>query len=383
MSKVIIQECPSYELTELTAKINAGLNELGGWDRFIRPGMKVLLKVNLIGPKASETAAVTHAELVRALARILKARGCTVWIGDSAGGAIAGIAPTAKAFEVSGLKKVADEEGVALKNFDREGVFAVSPRRDPNQKMYLAKPLFDADLVLNLPKLKTHSGCSYTGAIKNLFGCIPGLRKAEYHKLAPSTRQLGEVLANIHQCSKVDLHIMDAVTAMDGRGPTSGTVYHAGKILISADPLALDTVAAKMIGLDITKIPFFDAARARNLGCFELAKIEIAGDYQSIPVLHGFKLPRPVDTGNRSSKILGKIIDFFKTRPIVNVSLCKQCNVCVNSCPVQVIDRETKKIDYSKCIECLCCHELCMYHAIILKNDNRIAAILTGLFRLN
>ncbi len=382
MSKVIIHECSSYHLPELTAKINAGIQNLGGWEKFVRPGMNVLLKVNLIGPKTSESAAVTHAEFVRAITRILKDRGCNVWIGDSAGGSIAGIAPTARALEVSGLQKVAVEEAAELKNFDREGVIAVLSTVDPLQRMYLAKPLFEADLVINLPKLKTHMSSIYTGAYKNLYGCIPGLRKAEYHKIAPTPQALGEVLLDIHRSVKAGLHIMDAVTAMDGTGPTSGKVYPAKKILISTDPLALDTVATAMIGLKITELPIFDAARSQNTGCSDLSNIEIGGDYTAIPMLHGFKTPRQSNSGTNRSRMLTCIINFFKTRPQININICKKCNVCVESCPVQAIDRETKKIDYPKCIECLCCHELCMYQAVDLKNDHSLAALITALFKI-
>ena len=380
MSQVVIKDCKSYELNELTAQLNEGIKAIGGWDKFVRPGMKVLLKVNLIGPKSSDSAAVTHCEFVRALTRILREKGCTVWIGDSAGGAIAGISPTVKSFEVSGLKRIAEEEGAVIKNFDREGVQPVTPGGDENRKMFLAKPMFEADLIINLPKFKTHMAGIYTGAVKNLFGCIPGLKKAEYHKMAPNTHEFGKVIADINESVKVGLHIMDGVIAMQGQGPTAGTVYHAQKILISEDPLALDTVATKMLGLSIEKIPIFDAARERNLGCWDLKQIQIIGDYSTPPALHGYQIPKVMNPSGRSSNILGKIVDFLKKRPRINMKTCKKCNVCVESCPVCAIDTGTKKIDYAKCIECLCCHELCMHQAVELKNDHALAGFVMTIF---
>ncbi|HEX3048446.1 MAG TPA: DUF362 domain-containing protein, partial [Bacillota bacterium] len=283
MSKVIIKECEDYQIDRLISVINAGMEELGGWDPYLRPGMKVLLKVNLIGPKTSDSAAVTHMEFVRALARILKSKGCVVWVGDSAGGAIAGVAPTERGFCVSGLAQVASEEGIILKNFEREGVVAASPKSKEDIKIYLAKPMFEADLVINLPKFKTHMSAVYTGAVKNLFGCVPGLKKAEYHKQAPHPRDLGAILYDIHQCVKVGLHIMDGVTAMEGEGPTAGRAYPARKILFSQDPLALDTVAVKMLDLEIANLPIFDTARAQGLGVSSLEQIEVTGDYRTIP----------------------------------------------------------------------------------------------------
>ncbi len=222
MVNVAIQECKEYELNGLMIKINEGIESLGGWDLFVHPKDKVLLKVNLIGPKTSESAAVTHSEFTRAMVRILKQRGCEVWIGDSSGGAIAGIAPTAESFKVAGYEKVAQEEGAFVKNFDREGVVEVTPNSENGEKMFLARPIFDADVVINLPKLKTHSAGIYTGAVKNVFGCIPGLAKAKYHKMAPNPEKFGEILADIHQSAEFQLHIMDGILAMQGEGPTAG-----------------------------------------------------------------------------------------------------------------------------------------------------------------
>ncbi|HML68124.1 MAG TPA: DUF362 domain-containing protein [Clostridia bacterium] len=123
MNRVIVQECKSYDLESVIEKINSAIDLLGGWSLFVKPHDRVLLKVNLIGPKTSETAAVTHSEFVRAMVRILMGIDCDVWIGDSSGGAIAGIAPTAQSFKVAGYERVAQEEGALIKNFDREGVF--------------------------------------------------------------------------------------------------------------------------------------------------------------------------------------------------------------------------------------------------------------------
>ncbi len=378
MIRVAIKECATYAFDEIVAAIEGGVMSLGGWETIVRPGDTVLLKVNLIGPKQSETAAVTHREFIRALSRILKQRGCTVWIGDSAGGAIAGVSPTARAFKVSGIEQAAEEEGAIIKNFDKEGVVRVNPDGDETRPMYLAKPMFDADVVINLPKLKTHVAGIYTGAVKNLFGCIPGLKKAEYHKLYPAAHEFGTVIANIAKSVRVALHIMDGVEAMHGRGPTSGTVYPAKKILMSSDPLALDTVAVNMLGLDIKQLPIFDAVRERSGWCSDIASIEIVGDYSKPPLLKGFSIPKPYTVKKSASKALRMIIDFMKTRPVVNTKVCRKCNSCVDGCPMQIIDRETKRIDYSRCIECMCCHELCMYQAVELRRTNPIAGFILG-----
>ena len=380
MSKVIIQECTDYCIEDIMVKLNSGMNRLGGWEKFVKPGHTVLLKANLIGPKTSDSAAVTHSEFIRSLTRILINMGCKVWIGDSSGGAIAGIAPTAESFNVAGYDKVAKEEGAVIKNFDKEGVFEVEPKGKFKDKMYLAKPLIDADVVINVPKLKTHSSTIYTGAVKNVFGCIPGLRKAMYHKIAPDKGDFGEILTDIHEGAKFDLHIMDGIVSMEGDGPTAGSSYSANKILISTDPLALDAVAIKMLGMNIEEIHIFDAARKRDLGEWNIDEITIEGDYNStsIPVLKNYKLPKGYRSPKqRNSKTIIRVVDFFKTRPVINIKKCKDCNICVESCPIKVIHIETKKIDYNQCIECMCCHELCMHKAVELKKDNVLAGIIS------
>jgi uncharacterized protein (DUF362 family)/NAD-dependent dihydropyrimidine dehydrogenase PreA subunit len=382
MSKVVIEECSSYDIDKIINKVNDGIEKIGGWEKFVKPNDRVLLKVNLIGPKTAESAAVTNSEFVRALTRILKSKGCIVWIGDSAGGAIAGIAPPAKALITSGLDKVAAEEGAVIKNFDREGVVEVVPVSMKNEKMYIAKPLFDADVVINLPKLKTHSAGIYTGAVKNLFGCIPGLRKAKYHKMAPDPKDFGNIIVDIHKAVKIKLNIMDGIEAMQGEGPTAGEVYKSNKILISDDPLALDTIAVNMLGIKVEDVPILFTAQKRRLGETRIEDIEIVGDYDKIPHLQGFKLPkRFYSTKKQNYNTVIKVIDFFKTRPVINHKKCKNCNLCVESCPVGAIDRKTKIINEKLCIECMCCHELCINKAVELKKVNFIANILMKLNR--
>jgi uncharacterized protein (DUF362 family)/Pyruvate/2-oxoacid:ferredoxin oxidoreductase delta subunit len=376
MAEVVVLEQGDYRTEGLIAALERGMALLGGWEAFVKPGMKVLLKVNLIGPKSSDSAAVTHCEFVRAVGRILKKRGCEVWIGDSAGGAIAGIAPTAKGMTVAGYEAVAAEEGFLIKNFEREGTKAVSPADAPDRVYHLAKPAFDADLVINLPKLKTHSAATYTGAFKNLFGCVPGLKKAEYHRAAANSRDFGAAIADINACVKPALHVMDGVVAMQGRGPTAGKPYPAKKVLMSADPLALDAVACAMLGLDIDSVPIFDSGRERGMGEWRLGAIAILGDYASPPRLRGFDVPKAISVGPRMGRLMGGLVDMFKRRPVVDLSACRDCGSCVASCPVKAIDPAMKSIDYSKCIECLCCHEMCMYKAIELRRVNKLMALI-------
>lgn len=375
MSQVVIKECRDYEIGQLTTAIREGMEPLGGFQSFVKPGDHVLLKVNMIGPKSSETAAVTHAEFVRALIRLLREEECQVSIGDSSGGAILGKSITGQSFAVAGYEQVAREEGANLVNFDKEGA-VLAQNSSSREDLYLAKPIYDVDVVINVPKFKTHSMGVFTGAVKNVFGCIPGLRKANYHKTAPNPREFGEVLADIHQAATFSLHIMDAVVAMQGDGPTGGFPYPAGKILISKDPLAMDTVALEMLGLKIRNLPIFTASRERGIGESNLGNIQIDGDFKEIPRLAGFKLPKLFAARKTPVfRLLIPVVNLLKTKPMVNQNRCKHCNVCVESCPVFAIEKDSKRIDYSRCIECLCCHELCLHQAVDLKRANPISAL--------
>ncbi len=370
-TRVAVMQCESYDTEKLMARITEGTALLGGLKRFVKPGSTVLLKVNLILSLPPESAAVTHPEFVRAVIRLLKPMGCTVWVGDSTGGVISGRAQTGRAFEVSGLARMAEEEDAIVKNFDREGVMEVTEA--DGSPMYLAKPAFDADLIINLPKMKTHMMATYTGAVKNLFGCVPGLAKAGYHQKGQSARAFGETLCEINKHIVPALHIMDGVMAMEGQGPTAGSPYPAGKILVSADPLALDAVGTQMFGLNINELPAYAASIRDHIGEADLSRIEVCGDYDSVPPrFSGFKLPRVVGGEKVPGNLLKSMIGLMRTQPEVDQKACRKCNSCVDSCPMHAIDKETKHIDYDACIACMCCHELCAYHAVKLVRANRL-----------
>lgn len=375
MAVVAIKKCPVYEVDRIQEALEAAIVLCGGWSKYVHAGEKVLLKGNLIGPRRPAEAATTHPEVLRALIRSLKAQGCEVSLGDSAGGAIAGLAPTARALEVSGWAKVCAEEGATLVNFDREGTVPVASRTGRLVKeFHIARPVCDADVVINVPKLKVHSNGGYTGAVKNTFGCIPGLRKAEYHRLAPALAEFAELIADIHLACRVRLSVLDAIEGMEGAGPTNGTPKHVGLLLASADSLALDTVAATMIGLDPGKLDMLQAAARLGIGQGNLGEISVQGDFPAPPRVE-FALPPSVVKGRRSATprwLLPMLVGFFKTRPEIDPRRCKKCGVCRESCPVKAID-QALQIDRAACIECLCCQELCPQGAVSLRRVNPIA----------
>ena len=366
--KVSIINCGQYDETLVRQAVTRAVDSLGGWSAFVQPGDLVLLKPNMIGPRSPEQAATTHPVVVKAIVQILQELGCTVWIGDSAGGAIGGLAPTAQAFTACGYTQVAAETGALLKNFDAAGTFPVTSKVITFRKGYhLAAPPFEADVVINLPKLKTHSAALYTGALKNLFGLVPGLFKAEFHRQAPTNEEFAKVIADINLNTPVQLTIMDAIVGMEGAGPTAGTPREVGLVLASTDRVALDVIAARLIGLDPQAVPIINIAGQQGLGELAAEKITIVGDYQEQPRLDGYRLPPGRNYNPRLAKFfLNVVVRMLKRRPEVDQASCRRCNICVENCPVQAIDPETRKIDYGTCIECLCCHELCPHSSVAL-----------------
>ncbi len=378
MSKVFISNCKTYDVDKIKASLTESLDAMGGLSKYVQPGQKVLLKINLIGPKKAEKAATTHPEFVRAVGQLVQSIGAQVFVGDSSGGAIAGMAPTKKSFIVAGIDQVAHEEGFTLINFDEVGPVSKEIEGNLTQDLYISKAIEEMDVVINLPKMKTHSMGVYTGAIKNLFGVIPGLRKAKYHRDAPNPEAFGDVLADIHKViTNMPLHIMDGIISMQGEGPTAGAPYPAGKILISEDPLSLDRIAIEMMGIAPERVDILKASIKRNVGVWDRNEIEVIGDFVKFK---NYDLPKSYKTNaiKDYTKVRG-VIDFFKVVPVVNQSKCISCNSCVDGCPVGAINRDTKIVDYTICIDCLCCHELCMIEAVELKSKNQMVNVIRSI----
>ena len=163
----------------------------------------------------------------------------------------------------------------------------------------------------------------------------------------------------------VGLHIVDGVTAMDGLGPVTGRRFPAHKLILGTDPLAVDAVAVNMMGLSAEDLPIYRASIRRGLGEWRLGRIDVCGDYDAPPRLKGFR-PASKTLGRTGTGALSRIVGLTKTLPQINTKACKDCGICVESCPMHVIDRATKKIDYEKCIGCMCCHEMCLHKAVRL-----------------
>ena len=365
-SKVAIVDCNSYDIDTVTLKISQALELLGGLGKYVKPGMTVLLKPNMISAKAPERAITTHPEIVAAVAKEVRKLGATPIVGDSPGGAKINIS---RVWENTGMKAMAEREGLRLVNFEAAGS---QPFRCNGRSYYLAKPAVEADLIINLPKLKTHVLTLMTGAVKNVFGLIPGFRKGNYHKEFPKPHDFAEVVVDILSVKTPALTIMDAVLSMEGDGPSSGHPRWTNLILASRDAVAVDAIASEIIGLNPGRVPTTRIASDAGLGIGWPEMIETLG----LP-LEKVKIPDFKLTSNRKLELLPKffvraIDPFVWIRPSIVRDLCTSCGTCVSSCPTGALrlngDR-TPAFDYDLCINCWCCHELCPEKAVQIKKS--------------
>ncbi|MDD5688042.1 MAG: DUF362 domain-containing protein [Elusimicrobia bacterium] len=366
MSTVSIIKCDSYSSVE--PAIAEAIKNIGGTGRFFKSGQKVLIKPNILSAKLPEKAVTTHPEVIRAIIRIVKASGAFPSVGESPGGVIGG---AERFWEKSGIKSVCEEEKCPMLFFERTGTVCVPSKNHKNKTLKvleIAKPCLEYDCVISVPKFKTHNFVFLTGAVKNLYGCIPGLRKSMYHKFAPHPEDFSEIIVDILAIVKPKLSIMDAVVGMEGNGPSSGKIKKIGLIMAADDAVAMDTVMSEIAGFNPKKIFYLNSAFELGLGNNSLEKISIVGEKIENVKLKNFKIPSNFYIHfmpKQLAKVLGK---FITAVPEVNGNKCTKCMVCINTCPVKAINLKIiPEVDKTKCILCLCCNELCPQDAVQIK----------------
>jgi uncharacterized protein (DUF362 family)/NAD-dependent dihydropyrimidine dehydrogenase PreA subunit len=368
---VSIVHCQDYEERHVRESLKTCLHHVGGMDAYVKPGDTVLIKVNLLSPKSPEKAVTTHPALVKAVLEAVLECGGVPQVGDSSGGMMKGHSSTARAMEVSGIQHAVESMGVKVVNFDQDGVVRVeNPGNEQVDHFLMARITQEADVIINLPKLKTHSATLFTGAVKNMFGTIPGYQKAEYHRTAPKLTDFARILVDIYLKAKPQLNIMDAVLAMEGNGPAHGHPRMTQMLMASTDGVALDAVASSIIGFDPMKIDTTRIAHEMGAGEGDLQNITIEGLALSEVNLDNFMLP--------SNAILTKIppfwvkrgLGFLSARPFVVKERCTRCGFCAENCPVQAISfgEGYPEINHEKCILCYCCQELCPQGAVIIRH---------------
>lgn len=374
---VSIQALTDYHPERVRAALEGVLAPLGGPAAFIRPGQKVLIKPNLLAGKPPEKAVTTHPEIVRQVILLAQAAGGMVSVGDSPG-----LGTPESVARKCGILQVVEETGARFAPF-LESV-PVSVRGGTFHQLEVAREVLDADVIINLPKLKTHQMMGYTGAVKNMFGMVVGIRKVRLHLQAGAEPGFfALMLLELAERFPPTLSIMDAVVGMEGNGPGSGDPVQVGALLAAPHALALDTVATTLVGLDERQVWTQRVARQTGRPGSRLEDITVTGPaLASLRPQHfrpapssdlGFGLPAPLKRALRNT---------ITARPEIAES-CVRCGDCVRHCPphAMVLDREGVQIDYHRCIRCFCCQELCPHAAIRTRQGAllRIAALLAGM----
>ncbi len=369
-SLVSLRGVKSYDPAAVVEALWATLAPLGGMAAFVRPGQKVLLKPNLLAGFAPERAVTTHPAVVRAAILLVQEAGGIPLVGDSPGvGSLAFVARRC------GVTAVLEETGAKLADFSTPRDFE-GPEGRVAKRLTLAQALADADVLVTLPKLKTHGQMTQTGALKNQFGLIPGMLKTRWHFRLQRPEWLAALLLDIHRIARPVLAIMDAIEGMEGKGPSGGRPRFLGAILASRDLAAVDTLACHLIGLEPRHVPALEAARWAGLGTTTLAGLEVVGedwrrlrkpDFEKVTKLEDLLRIVPLPQG-----VLRLVREQWTLRPRIVGGRCKHCGVCRDGCPVSppAIDPDAPadhQIKDAACIRCYCCHEFCPHQAIALE----------------
>jgi uncharacterized protein (DUF362 family)/Pyruvate/2-oxoacid:ferredoxin oxidoreductase delta subunit len=365
-ARVAVSRCASYDHHDLSLALRRVLDGLGSLNSLIKQGSRVFVKINHLSPaSAPERAIITHPAFTREVLRLLIDLGSEVTVGDDI------YSRQPDGFLKSGYQAVCSELGVRLVNLKETGFVEVAVPGKVLKKTYIARPVLEADVILNLPKLKTHSFAIFTGAIKNMYGVIPhGLRLA-YHRRFVRNDVFSQMLVDLFSCVPPHLNIIDAVVGLEGEGPSAGSPKKVGLILASQDAVALDAVAAQVVGYTSVAIYTTVFAHERGLGLGDVSQIEIAGERIEDVAVSDFRHSAVAISFFRRwlpSIVYAYLQDQLALIPEVRREACEACLECMSICPrraIRLVDGAAC-IDKASCIRCLCCHEVCQHRAIKL-----------------
>lgn len=355
-TRVVLQRLDRYERQATKAAIAELLRPLGGIAAFVQPGQRVLLKPNMLSGKGVDAAVTTHPEIVRAVIELAQSAGGIVSVGDSPG-----VGSPLQVAQRCGILSVIEETGATFAPFSES--LRITPRSGTVHHFDLARDIVEAEVIINLPKLKTHQMMGMTAAVKNLFGAIVGLRKAHVHLQAGADKgSFALLLLELAEEIRPALTIVDGVLAMEGDGPGSGEPIQLGLLLAGIEPLAVDVVAAELIGLAPESIWTWVVARRSGRPWTSLDDIELCGAPLAGLRPRAFKPAKNTEVHFGVPKLLQRPLRrALSARPVVDKKKCRRCGICVESCPphAMAIRNDRLLIDDARCILCFCCHELC------------------------
>ncbi len=325
-------------------------------------GKRILIKPNLLRASEAKEGIVTHPAVLRAVVEKVETMDpASIVVGDNPG--LFGYGENEESFKITGLMEAAKGYYQNIGNDSQKVDF----NAEFMPTVSLSKIVLDADIIISLPKFKTHGLTVITGAIKNSYGFLPGAQKAKLHKAAGSPERFHEVIVNVFRLRVPDLFIVDAVVGMEGNGPASPDLRSIGLILASSNAVALDSVMAMMMGCDPGRLHFLRKAKEAGLGDYDLSTIEVIGELKRLP---DFKLP-PLGGQAifRNETMQAMIHNRTLLRPQADPELCTGCGICVEQCPVSALtmNDDLPQVDADTCITCFCCQEICPEKAMTLR----------------
>jgi uncharacterized protein (DUF362 family)/NAD-dependent dihydropyrimidine dehydrogenase PreA subunit len=370
MTRVALIRCESYDRNEVKAAVDRGIDLLGGIGRFVKKDEKILLKPNLLFGDIPEKCINTHPSVFRAAAEAVRTVTDSVSYGDHPG-----MGSITAAARKTGIAGEADELGIPLADFKTSiEVEVENPLIQPS--FPVAKGVVESDGMISLCKLKTHALEKMTGAVKNQFGCVPGLAKPGFHMRYPDARDFGKMLVDLNGILSPRLYIMDGIRGMEGNGPRAGDPVPMNVLIFSEDPIALDAVMARLVDLDPAYLPTVEYGAQAGMGVYGEEDIELLGDPLETFINPDFRVNRERIRPFRKSGVFAFMTNMLVPKPHIDPEKCVRCGICVEACPAdpKAVDwgpegRSTHPLyDYSNCIRCYCCQEMCPESAVYLKD---------------
>jgi len=370
-SIVACVRCESYNRETVLKAVDRGIDLLGGIDQFVSPGEKILLKPNVLAGDPPEKAVTTHPSILYAAGKLFLKKTDKVSYGDSPGSG-----DPAVQLKAAALTEPAEELGLELADF-RKGIEKTFRDSPFTKRFLIAEGALEADGIISLCKMKTHSYTRVTGAVKNQFGCIPGNPKKGFHLKLPSGHDFSKMLVALTLFLKPRLYIMDGITAMEGNGPRGGNPKEMNIILLSRDPVAMDAVMCRCIDLNPEYVPTMKPGKDWGLGTYLEDEITLIGDPIEDFVNTSFNVNRKPYKEAFPTGMMAFAKNLVIPRPVIDFSKCVMCGICVQSCPVTPKALNWKKgrtseppvYKYIRCIRCYCCQEICPEGAISVKKS--------------
>ncbi len=323
---------------------------------------KILIKPNVLRASEAKEGIVTHPAVLSAVVeKVEEMSPASIVVGDNPG--LFNYGANEESFKTAGLMEAAKGYYRNIGNDSRKIDF----NADFMPTVSISRIVLDADIIISLPKFKTHGLTVITGAIKNSYGILPGAQKAKLHKAAGCAERFHEMLVDIFRLRPPNLFIMDAVVGMEGNGPASPDLRDIGLMLASDNAVALDAVVARMMGCEPGRLRFLQKAKEVGLGDYDIGAIEIFGELKQLP---DFKLPPLGGEAVMSNEAIQKIMHSRTTvRPQADPESCTGCGTCIDQCPMSALTMsgDLPQVDADTCITCFCCQEVCPEKAMTLR----------------